>query len=247
MKRCLAVLVLSALVMRPAEAGVFGKKSAAPRPEPGARVPELLYHVKMDSDERKRAAAAEELRGFDLKQFPEIVLILCDVLEHDKSTTVRLEAAQSLGKIRPVSAMAGQALEQASAKDPAFRVRMQAWTSLRLCHLAGYRSGAAKDKQEFSIQLVNPGDSKEKAIVIESPAQTPAREARTPQLFPLKATAKSSPPPPQVTESDNLARPLPSGPAAAPGFSTAIPNPPPRVTPPPERASPEGPGLEPPS
>lgn len=226
------VLLLVPLASGPVDAGPFSRKSA-PRGDANARVPELLYHVKMDSDERKRAAAAEELRTFDPKQFPEIVPILCDVLETDKSAAVRLEAAQSLGKIRPVSPAAGQALEQASARDPAFKVRMQAWTSLRMYHLAGYRSGATpKDSSEFQIQVLNEWDGK---TIILDPG--------TLQPLPLKSAVKTNPPP---VETNDVPRPMPAGPNNGPSFSTSIPGSPPRVAPPPGPTDPDQTRSEPP-
>jgi hypothetical protein len=51
---------------------------------------------------------------------------------------VRLEAIQSLAKLRPVSQQAGLTLEQA-AHDDSMRVRMQARTLLFQYRLAGYR------------------------------------------------------------------------------------------------------------
>src|SRR5437899_5431572 len=117
----LFILLTVTVLTVPAQAQLFGKKT---RPDPGARVPELLYTVKMDKEERKRSSAAEELREYDTKKFPEIVPILVDVLQNDTYWGTRFEAAQTLGKLRPVSQMAGQALERASSKDAHLRVRM---------------------------------------------------------------------------------------------------------------------------
>src|SRR5207237_7849205 len=97
-------------------AGIFFKKT--PKADPVQRVPQLLYTVKTEPDEAKRAAAAAELREYDATMFPDIVPILADVLRTDGAQGVRLEAVQSLGKIRPVSAMAGEALEAASRIRP---------------------------------------------------------------------------------------------------------------------------------
>jgi hypothetical protein len=224
MKYSIGLILL--LVVSPAQAGPFTKKAPA-RAGANTRVPELLFHVKMDADEKKRAAAADELRDYDAKQFPEIVPILCDVLLNDQSQAVRLEAAQSLGKIRPVSPFAGQVLEQASTKDPVFRVRMQARTSLRLYQLAGYRAGTApRDAAEFQIHVFNDHNGREKSIRRE-----PALEPRTPQPFPLRPASKQTSPP---AETNYLPRPLPAGATLQ------------RVTPPPGRINPEGPTAEPP-
>ena len=128
---------------------IFGKKAKA---NPTQRVPELILIVKTDPDERKRASAAEELRDYDAAKFTEIVPMLADVALQDKKQSVRLEAVASLAKIRPVSTIAGQALEKAAADDESIRVRWQAKTALSKYHLAGYvsrksESGAAKKKQ----------------------------------------------------------------------------------------------------
>lgn len=120
-------------------AGVFfGKKNK--NPSPAERVPELLAQVKTDGDESKRAAAAQELRQYDLQQYPMIVPVLADVLLTDKKPAVRAEAAQSIGKLRPLSDQGGMALEQALANDPSMRVRLQARSSLMQYHWSGYHS-----------------------------------------------------------------------------------------------------------
>src|SRR5262249_40877996 len=142
MNRSRTLLVLLLLTATPALAPagfIFGKK--APKPDPAVRVPELLGVVKADGDEDKRCAAAEELRQYDAEKFPDIIPVLVDVLEHDSKASVRAEAAQSLGKLRPVNQQAGAALEQAVAKDAAMRVRLQARSSLLLYYMAGYHSG----------------------------------------------------------------------------------------------------------
>ena len=69
---CLSLIVMTAMIPAYVEGQLFGKKSG-PRTDPKVRVPELLYVVKMDPDERRRAAAAEELRDYNPQQFAEIV------------------------------------------------------------------------------------------------------------------------------------------------------------------------------
>ena len=60
MKRLLLIAAFIALVCASADAPaqLFSKK---PKVDPTRRVPELILIVKTDTDERKRAAAAEEL------------------------------------------------------------------------------------------------------------------------------------------------------------------------------------------
>ncbi len=238
----LILLIVPALAT-PAPAQLFSQKS---RPDPNLRVPELLYIVKMDKDERKRSTAAQDLRDFDIKSFPEIVPILVDVLQNDKHWSVRLEAAQSLGKIRPISQVAGQALERASSQDASLRVRMQAWTSLRLYHLAGYRGqapaapAAREDKRgpgrTDEPPLADPVDVKlmppEQGVAVEAAkgtkpgASAPAKG--TPTSNPRKGTGSphGSALPPGSTA------PQSSGPARI-SWSTTMPPQPVRVTPPP--------------
>ncbi|MGH7225567.1 MAG: HEAT repeat domain-containing protein, partial [Gemmataceae bacterium] len=132
-------LMLLPGLIGPSYAGIFfGRKNK--KPTPAERVPALLALVKSDGDESKRAAAAQELRQYDPSQFPMIVPILVDVLLTDSKPGVRAEAAQSLGKIRPISKQAGMALEQALGNDSSMRVRLQARSSLLQYHWSGYHS-----------------------------------------------------------------------------------------------------------
>src|SRR5262249_39403035 len=149
--RLLLVLLLLPALACPASAGIlFGKKGK--KPTPAERVPELLGTVKGDGDENKRVRAAEELRQYDPSAFPDIVPVLIDVLVNDKKPAVRAEAAQSLGKLRPVSQQAGQALEYALTKDPSMRVRLQARSALMQYHWAGYHGTPAKKDGSPLIQ-----------------------------------------------------------------------------------------------
>lgn len=133
----LALLIQVGLVL-PTYGGIFSaKKDKIP---PAQRVPELIGILKTDPSESKRAAAAEELRQFDTKQFPEVSAILMDAVLHDAKPDVRAEAVQSLSRLRPISQEAGWTLEQAAGHDASIRVRIHARTALWQYHLAGYRS-----------------------------------------------------------------------------------------------------------
>jgi hypothetical protein len=136
-RTCLILLVL-VVATSPASAGIFRKNKA---PNPAERVGELLNTLRSDPDERKRLGAAEELRQFDARLYPNILPALIDSLANDPSSSVRAEAASSLGKIRPIEAAAGQALEKALAQDSSMRVRMSARTALVQYYLFGYRGG----------------------------------------------------------------------------------------------------------
>jgi hypothetical protein len=124
-------------------AQLFGsKKSKTP---PQQRVPELIATLKQDKDAHKRADAAEELRQYDPKEFPEIVVVLIEALQVDASASVRVEAATGLGRLRPISTPAGQALEKASGADSNLRVRMQAKASLVYYQMSGYHAPKKSD------------------------------------------------------------------------------------------------------
>lgn len=130
-----------ALVGPPAQAG-GGLFKRNPKPDPAEQVPALIKTLKTDPDERKRADAAEDLRDYDAKSFPDMVPALIEALQNDASITVRLEAVNTISKLRPISQPAGYALEQAEKNDTAFRVRAAAKSALvqwTLFH--GYRQG----------------------------------------------------------------------------------------------------------
>jgi hypothetical protein len=142
--RTVAVWAALAAVAVPAPAGwIFNRKNS--KPDPNERVTELLSTLKNDGDEVRRENAAEELRHFDAGTNPNIVPTLVEALEHDSKPGVRAEAAATLGRLRPLSQEAGQALEQALARDPSMRVRLQARSSLMHYYMAGYHGGKNPD------------------------------------------------------------------------------------------------------
>jgi hypothetical protein len=175
----LVPLILLPALVGPSYAGIFfGKKNK--KPTPAERVPELLAQVKTDGDESKRAAAAQELRQYDPAQFPMIVPVLIDVLLTDKKPAVRAEAAQSLGKIRPISQQAGMALEQALSSDSSMRVRLQARSSLLQYHWSGYHSVR---KDDLVPQTKEPplADDKTPPPIISTTTLPPATNRLVPQ------------------------------------------------------------------
>jgi hypothetical protein len=216
--KCRLILVLLLLpgLAAPALAGIiFGKK--ATKPNPAERVPELLAQVKNDGDENKRSSAAEELRQYDPAAFPQIVPVLIDVLFNDKKSTVRAEAAQTLGKLRPVSQQVGAALEYALAKDPSMRVRLQARSSLLQYHWAGYRSTAKKNESPLLNTKEPPladGDKAPPVIDSTTPAPTPVPNRLKPQPAPAPLPQTIAPPLPNPAPAG--ARPMPAGPAQPP-------------------------------
>jgi hypothetical protein len=215
----LVPLVLLPLVAGPGSAGIiFGKKK---KPVvPAERVPELFVIVKTNGDESKRAAAAQELRQYDPTQFPNIVPILIDVLQNDKKPSVRAEAAQSLGKLRPISQQVGMALEQARANDSSMRVRLQAKSSLMQYHWGGYRNSGKKDE-------VGPKQTKEPPLADEkmppvisttngssSPSHLPPSNPPAPFPLPTRPTSKEPPLAP-------VSRPVPVRPQTPPNTPPA--------------------------
>jgi hypothetical protein len=198
----LVVLALPALAA-PAQAQFFFSKKA--RPTPAHRVPELILILKTETDERKRAAAADELREYDAKTFTEIVPVLVDVLHNDTKSSVRLEALNTLYRVRPVSQPAGQAIEFAASSDESLRVRLQAKTALLKYHLAGYSSSNKNEPSILQPSTQEPPLADPSGVAIPTVAFPPATG--------LKVAPASMPAGPAL----DVPRPLPQGVALPPG------------------------------
>src|SRR5262245_3193022 len=137
-RRLILTLFVVAAIAAPGPAGIiFNRK---PKTNPNERVGQLVGAIKSESDDRKRAAVAEELRDFSPATYPEVIPALLDCALHDKAPAVRAEAVHSLGKLRPVSQQVGLALEQIAANDPSVRVQVQARSALLSYRVSGYRS-----------------------------------------------------------------------------------------------------------
>jgi hypothetical protein len=216
MKRAILTLGLVVALATPVSAqGLFGKKAKI---VPSQRVPELIVTVKTDPDERKRANAAEELHYYDVATFTEIVPVLADVLQHDKKVSVRMEAVTSLAKIRPVSNMAGQALEKAAADDESWRVRLHAKTYLPKYHLAGYASSKKSDPIPVSKKQTN-----EPVVMSKKPNEPVVVNKKQTSEPPI---APSSPPAISIPSvGSSLPRPLPPGVATPPTSSPPVQGP----------------------
>ncbi len=234
MRWCPFLLIGAALLAfaAPAPAGIFGKRQ---KPNPAQRVPELIQTLRQERDDRKRAAAADELRQYDANQFPEIVPALIQAVQTDPTWGVRYDAAQSLGKLRPVSQQAGRALEKAASEDPSLRVRLQARTSLMFYHLAGYSSrkdappqpGATVAPKTEEPPLANPmtpppaPPAQTAPPPVPLPAETPPPPLAPPTPPPAPPAAPSPPPAPDA----NIPRPLPPGPPMNEGPTLGTPPP----------------------
>jgi HEAT repeats len=149
----LLVLLLTVL---PARAGLFNRK---PKPTPpqnqaqamqkqAERVYGLLNTLQNDTKAGKRADAAEDLQNIDGGEFPEIVPALIQAALRDSESDVRKEAVKSLGRIKPTSAEAAQALEQAT-KDESYSVRRQARSAKH-----GYKVAEAPPSAPASSQMI---------------------------------------------------------------------------------------------
>jgi hypothetical protein len=208
MKKLLALIVAGLVFAAAApesSAQWFGtKKSKLP---PAQRVSELIAALKSDKDGHKRMEAAEELRQFDTKEFPEIIPALAEALHNDPAVSVRIESAVSLGRVRPISTQAGQALEKAAGADSNLRVRLQAKTSLTLYQLSGYHSPKAADAAALAA----------KTRTDEPPlAGTTKDQGTTNASFKNAATGDKSNAGTILTGSSyNFHRPMPAGPVQA--------------------------------
>jgi hypothetical protein len=217
--RILLLCALTAALAQPAAAGWFFNRKKDKPVSPGQRVMELVSTLKADGDENKRSAAAEELRQFDPTAHPEVVPALVEALMQDSKASVRAEAAQSLGKLRPVNPQAGKALEHAVANDSAMRVRWQARSSLLMYGMAGYHGG--KKDEVLGPQTKEPPLADPEPPTIQtnptSPLNTPPppTPVRPPVLEPIPVP----PLPLQPTPSGNssVPQPLPQGPPTPPG------------------------------
>lgn len=228
----------------PAQAQFFRK------PKLNLQVPELLSASKTEPDERKRLSAVEQLRDFDARNHPEIVPALIDLLLSDPKSNIRLEAVNSLSKIRPVSQQAGQALESAAQRDDNWRVRWQAKTSLWSYQMAGYRSSGTNQVAPVGPSTKEPPLA-DGATILVTPQGTPLPTAPLPlpgggpTVVPSMPVSEvpTIPTRPAVPQGSSVSfpRPLPSRPA---GFSTALPQGRPTPPPPPAPSS-EGPVVVP--
>lgn len=205
MRWCRLLLLLAVPVWwtSPAAAGWIFHRQA--KPDPAKRVPALIATLKGDADEKKRAAAAQELRNFDPAAFPDIVPVLIEAAQSDPKSSVRMEATSSLAKFRPVSAQVGQVLEQVMEKDGSMRARLHARNLLMQYHLSGYRSPKAPDGPAFKA----PSGARTEEPPLADPAvgvAVPPAVEQPGRLTPVAQPATGAPKP-------QGARRLPVGPA----------------------------------
>lgn len=169
MKRIVLALLLSGFVGGTSSAAVagdgplgLGLLKRKPKADPAAKAKQLVATLQSDPDERKRKSAAEELREFDPRNTPDLIPALIGSLQKDPSAAVRIETAQTLGKLKPVSQPAGIAMETAFQSDPDAKVREAVQAALWQYHLNGYRtpptgSAVASQTPEPPIAPTRPG------------------------------------------------------------------------------------------
>lgn len=217
-RRVSVLVVVLALSAQPLRAGIiFNRKPKAPAND---RVPTLLYTLKSDPTERKRADAADELGNFDGGMNPEIIPALIEAVLKDPQPSVRIQAVQSLGKIRPVSQQAGRAIEQAASSDPTLRVQLQARNALIQYRMGGYQSQPGQPAPTVPTRTIRTDEPP-----LADPPRPPApMPTVTPTAVPRPAAPAGSVPAPPP-------RPLPEGPALTP-TSAALPLPREAVRPP---------------
>jgi HEAT repeats len=147
----LLVPVVILALASPTQAGLFRKTV---KPDPATHVPALIETLKSSKDEKARAAAATELREYDAKVFPDILPALTEALTNDPRSSVRADAAESIGKVRPISLQAGYALEQAIAHDKDTIVRISARWAIAQYRVLGYFAGGKTDLT--TVQTAEP-------------------------------------------------------------------------------------------
>ena len=223
----LTVVILPAWVLPAPADGIFGLFGKKTKVNPAERVPELIAYLKTEQDDRKRASAAAELGTFDGATFAEIVPVLVDALQNDPKYSVRMDAASSLGTLRPVSQMAGQALEKAASSDESFRVRLHAKGILMKYRVAGYAPSKGDVPDPNGPRTVEPPLLETKAVprpqslrpAAVSPAQFPTGPAPVANTSLTKVPTAAPPKDDSLEFRPSLPRPLPQGPT----FTTAIP------------------------
>jgi hypothetical protein len=152
--------------------GIFRKKQKDEQPQQKAK--QLVETLKSDPDEKKRKSAAEDLREQDPRNNSDIMPTLISALQKDPSPEVRAEAAETIGKLKPVAQTAGVALEQTLITDPSEAVRKSAQKALWDYHLNGYRSAGANPAYP---QTAEPPLAKPRTAVAPPPVVLPAKPA----------------------------------------------------------------------
>lgn len=207
--------------------GIFVSRKPAPNPD--QHIYKLVNLAQSCRNSSQRAHAVQQLRNFDAVKYPQVVPVLVNVLRTDKSINVRIEAARSLGRVRPLTPAAREALAEASMHDSAFRVRWQARTSLTVYTVARINPRNYAPTNSKASRMTTKEPPVGGPFVSPESGTVPVREKTKDPVF-------MTPPPRSV----GYARPLPKGPdqppQAAPNNSapqgTLVPHPAPSGEPP---------------
>ena len=220
----LTVVILPAWVLPAPADGIFGLFGKKTKVNPAERVPELIMTLKTEQDERKRSAAASELGTFDAATFAEIVPVLVEALQHDPKSGVRMDAASSLGSLRPVSQLAGQALEKAVSGDDNWRARWHAKGILLKYRMAGYAHDRKSDAPGANGPMTGEPPLLDANGAVQRQTQEPGVQSPA-RSVPVVGASMSKTPWAAAKRDDtpefrpSVGRPLPLGPV----FSTAVP------------------------
>lgn len=164
----LALLVATPSVVRADDKGRFNLSRLNPfkkKEEPVVKFKQFAEVLLTDPDEKKRKAAAEELRETDAKQVNDVLPILVASLKQDPSAAVRATVAETLGKIKPVSQAIGIALEAAGQYDPSEVVRKAALSAVWTYQANGYRPSSLPGT---AVQTAEPPIAKPRTVNIPS-------------------------------------------------------------------------------
>jgi hypothetical protein len=212
----LVVLAVLAAVAAPTSAsGLFGSRK--PPANPTERVRQLVAAVQTSRDDNERTEAVQQLREFDAVAHPTVVPALVSALRTDRTIGVRIEAARSLGRIRPLTTMARDALFEASLHDSAIRVRWQARTSLTYYTVANVNPYNHSSSQPPPAGTPTVGSTTKEPPVTSVPGSSGgiARPAFVPSTQPVFTPSPST----------GFARPLPKGPPQPAPSGSASNNP----------------------
>ncbi len=214
--RLLLVTIIVAGLTSPAPAGLFFNRKSKTAPD---RVPTLISALKTDPEERHRADAARQLRDFDITAYPEVLPALIEAAQSDAKAGVRLEALQSLARLRPISQQAGQTLEGLAGHDSSLRVRLQARSALIQYRLSGYHASRTVEKQQIGPTIEPPLAPGLEPAGLQAPTTSAAPNAYEPYRSmtptPIQVTPKAAPlvpvPAPRLEPA-----PMPTGPDLSP-------------------------------
>jgi len=166
------------------------------------RVRQLIEIVRSEPDARKRRSAVMELADADPRLHVDVIPTLAAALRKDAADSVRIAAAEVIGKFNIVYPLAGIALEEAAAADSSQGVRRAARQALWEYHLIGYQTPKAPEgliAQTVEPPIASPAHEAVPLAVEPSPVPVTAAagDIGTPTIAPLPPVGP--PPGPRIT------------------------------------------------